>query len=122
MLATVAMLLALVQPSTHLEIQPWTGNDLVATAATAAKFRLVVKGKPDAAIRLQAANVARGWLAAFCLPNLCSPQHLSMRLPKSGQAVVQFELIREADDAPNQSGARITADDGAFVDVPAAAR
>lgn len=122
MLVAIAMVLALVQPVTHLEIQPWTGNDLVATSATAAKYRLVVNGRPGAAIHLQASDVAQGWLAAFCLPNLCSPQRLSMTLPKSGQAVVQFELIREADDAPNQSGARITGNDGAFVDVPAAVR
>lgn len=116
------MLLALAQPATHLTIQPWTGNDFQVTSDTAAKYRLEVMGKPNGTLRLRAANVAAGWLAAFCTPKLCSPQRIDVRLPASGDAVFQFELIRESDNGPKRSGATITDDDGASVSVPAAYR
>ncbi len=122
MLYDVAVLLALAQPATHLSIQPWTGTDLQTTTTDAAKYRLEVAGRPNATVRLQASNVAAGWLAAFCTPKLCSPQHIDAQLPRSGQAVLQFELIRESDSAPKQSGATITGGDGASVTVPAAYR
>jgi hypothetical protein len=118
----VVMLLALAQPATHLSIQPWTGTDLQTTSADAAKYRLEVSGRPNATIRLSATNVAAGWLAAFCTPKFCSPQHIDTRLPHSGQVVLQFELIRESDAAPKQSGATITGGDGASVSVPAVFR
>ncbi len=118
----VAVLLALGQPATHLSIQPWTGADLQTTSADAAKYRLEVTGQPNATIRLQASNVAAGWLAAFCTPKICSPQRYDVLLPRSGQVVLQFELIRESDTAPKQSGATITVGDGASVTVPAAYR
>jgi hypothetical protein len=117
-----AMLLALAQPATHLSILPWTGADLQTTSADAAKYRLEVTGRPNTAIRLQASNVAPGWLAAFCTPKICSPQRYDAPLPRTGQVVLQFELIRESDTAPKQSGATITGDDGASVTVPEAYR
>lgn len=113
---------ALAAPSTHLAIAPWTGRDLVTTTTTAAKYRLVVSGKPNTTLHLQAKSVADGWLGAFCTSKVCSPQRADVNLPKSGQAVLQFELIREAESAPVKSGARVVSDDGAFVDVPAASR
>ncbi|MBV8345695.1 MAG: hypothetical protein JO190_12000 [Candidatus Eremiobacteraeota bacterium] len=121
-LSIVAMLVAIAQPATRLSIQPWTGTDLQTTTAEAAKYRLEVTGPPNATIRLQASNVATGWLAAFCTPKLCSPQRLDAQLPRSGQIVLQFELIRESQDAPKHSGATITGGDGASVTVPAAYR
>jgi hypothetical protein len=117
-----AMLLALAQSATHLSIQPWTGNDFQVTSDTAAKYRLEVTGRPNAEFRLRAADVASGWLAAFCTPRLCSPQRVDVKLPASGDAVFQFELIRESDNAPKRSGATITDDDGASVTVPAVYR
>lgn len=122
MLQIVAMLVAVTQPGTSLSIQPWTGTDLQTTAPEAAKYRLEVSGRPDATIRLEASNVADGWLAAFCTPKLCSPQRIDAQLTRSGQTVLQFELIRESGSAPTQSGATISADDGASVTVPAAYR
>jgi hypothetical protein len=122
MLYSVAMLLVSTQPGTHLSVQPWTGADLQTTSVNAAKYRLEVSGRPDATIRLQASNVADGWLAAFCTPKICSPERIDAQLPHSGQAVLQFELIRESDSAPKQSGATITGADGASVSVPAASR
>lgn len=121
-LYAIAVMLALAPPATRLSIQPWTGADLQTTSADAAKYRLEVTGRPNATIRLQTSNVAAGWLAAFCTPKICSPQRYDVSLPRSGQVVLQFELIRESDTAPKQSGATITGDDGASVTVPAAYR
>jgi hypothetical protein len=116
------MLLALEQPATRLSIEPWTGTDLQVTTGAAAKYRLDISGKPNASIHLRALGVAQGWLAAFCTPRLCSPQRIDVELPRSGQAVVQFELIRESDNAPRRSGATVTDDNGASVTVPFAYR
>jgi hypothetical protein len=118
----LTILLALAQASTQLSIQPWTGSDLQTTTEHAAKYRLNVSGKPNATLHLQARGVAAGWLAAFCTPRLCSPQRVELTLPQSGASVVQFELIRESDSAPEKSGATIVSQDGASVYVPAASR
>src|SRR5271167_554982 len=99
-MTALALIVALAQPALHLSIAPWTGSDFQTTSNGAAKYRLEVTGKPNASVRLQAQDVARGWLAAFCTPRLCSPQRIEMQLSKSGNAVVQFELIRETNDAP----------------------
>lgn len=120
--SALAMLVALAQPQTHLSVTPWTGTDLQTTTERAAKYRLDVSGKPNASLRLRASGVSPGWLAAFCTPKFCAPQRVSVDLPKSGRAVFQFELIRESDTAPEQSGATIVAGDGSFVTVPAAYR
>jgi hypothetical protein len=121
-MTVLAILLALSAPATRLSVEPWTGSDFQATSEEAAKYRLEVSGKPNAAVHLRALGVARGWLAAFCTPHLCSPQRIDVQLPRSGDAVFQFELIRESGDAPRQSGATITDNDGASVTVPAAFR
>ena len=121
-LTGIAMLVALSQSATHLAIQPWTGNDFQTTTTGAAKYRLEVTGQPNATIRLQTSGVADGWLAAFCTPKLCAPQRIDFALPRSGQAIFQFELIRETDTAPHQSAAKITGGDGASVTVPNAYR
>jgi hypothetical protein len=118
----LAILVALAPPSTYLSIEPWTGSDFQATSEGAAKYRLSVSGKPNATLHLQAHNVAQGWLAAFCTPRLCSPQHVELTLSHSGGAVIQFELIRESDSGPKQSGATISDGAGASVVVPAAYR
>ena len=117
-----AMLLAVAQVATQLTVKPWTGTDLQVTTDTAAKYRLEVSGKSNGSVRLRAVGDASGWIAAFCTPKLCSPQRLDLRLPSSGNAVVQFELIRESESAPKRSGATITDDDGASVSVPSAYR
>jgi hypothetical protein len=114
--------LALALAPAQLSIQPWTGNDFQNTASTAAKYRLRVSGRPNTTLRLHAEGVARGWLAAFCTPKLCSPQQVEVQIPQSGDTVFQFELIRESDNAPNRSGATIVGSDGASVSVPAAFR
>lgn len=105
-----------------LAIQPWTGNDFQATAAAAARYRLQVSGKPNSVVRLQATGVSDGWIAAFCTPEYCSPQHADVKITRNGQAVVQFELIRETASAPKSSGAKITSTDGSTISVPIAYR
>jgi hypothetical protein len=121
LIAAISLLLAVSNPATSLTIQPWTGKDLTTTTDAAAKYRLLVTGKPNATLQLETSEVATGWLAAFCTPTVCAPQRVKVTLPKSGHATYQFELIREADDAPNSSGAVITTGN-ATVTVPAAHR
>ena len=121
-ISAIGMMLALLQPATHLSIQPWTGTELSTTSAAAAKYRLTVTGTPDSAVHLQASGVADGWLAAFCTPKFCSPQRVDVAIPSSGEAVLQFELIRESETAPARSGATISENGGASVSVPAAYR
>lgn len=120
-IAALSLLLAVATPATSLTIQPWTGKDLTTTTNAAAKYRLIVSGKPNATLQLETSNVATGWLAAFCTPTVCAPQRVRVTLPPSGQATYQFELIREAGDASASSGALITAGD-ASVKVPPAHR
>jgi hypothetical protein len=119
--AGLAVMLA-VSPATNLTLQPWTGNDLQTTTSAAMKYRLQVTGKPQTVIHLQAYGVAGGWLAAFCTSKVCSPERVDVAIPASGQAVLQFELIRESDSAPKQSGATIREDGGAGISVPVAHR
>jgi hypothetical protein len=121
-ISAIGMMLALSQPATHLSIQPWTGSELQTTSAAAAKYRLKVTGTPESVVHLQASGVANGWLAAFCTPKFCSPQRVDVAIPSSGEAVLQFELIRESDAAPKRSGATISESGGASVSVPAAYR
>ena|SRR5581483_2516749 len=118
----LAVLLAVAQPEVHLAIAPWTGSDLQTTSLHAAKYRLQVSGRPNTTVRLRTSGVAAGWLAAFCTTNFCSPKTLDARLPASGYAVFQFELIRETADAPKASAATIIESAGASVRVPEAYR
>ena len=118
----LAVLLAMAQPEVRLAITPWTGSDLQTTSAHAAKYRLQVSGRPNTTVRLRTSGVAAGWLAAFCTPNFCSPKTLETRIPASGQAVFQFELIRETADAPKASAATISESAGASIHVPEAYR
>jgi hypothetical protein len=115
------MLVAAVSgPATRLAIEPWSGANLATASTTAVKYRLHVVGAPNTTLRLRADAVAQGWLAAFCTPKVCAPMRVDVTLEQSGHADYQFELIREDPSGPARSGARITSDDGASVQVPAA--
>lgn len=116
--AGLAAMLAVWEPAAHLSIEPWSGSSFQTTGAAAAKYRLEVTGKPQEVVHLKASGIASGWLAAFCTPKVCSPQRVDVEIPSSGEAVLQFELIRESDSAPKQSGATITDDEGTGVTVP----
>ncbi len=105
-----------------LAISPWSGHDLPTATQAAAKYRLQVSGAPGTTVELQATGVANGWIAAFCNDRVCSPMRVAEKIPKSGSAVLQFELIRETDDAPHASGAVIHAAGGGVVIVPRATR
>ncbi len=103
-------------------ISPWSGGDLPTATEAAAKYRLTVSGKPGTTVHLSTSGVAQGWIAAFCDMRVCSPTKVSEVIPKSGSIVVQFELIRETEDAPHSSGAVITGSDGSRLVVPRASR
>ncbi|MGA7571024.1 MAG: hypothetical protein WCC70_06750 [Candidatus Aquilonibacter sp.] len=103
-------------------ITPWSGGDLPTATQAAAKYRLTLSGVPGTTIHLNTSGVAQGWIAAFCDTRVCSPTKVSEVIPKSGSVVVQFELIRETDDAPHRSGAVITGSDGSRLVVPQASR
>ncbi len=119
MFASFVMVVALAVHRSALTISPWTGRNLASSIASAStKLRLTVTGKPGTTLLLRAEHVASGWLPAFCTASLCSPMRVSVTLPKSGVAVYQFELIREAPDASRSSGATIVSSDGSIVVVP----
>ncbi|HZY99614.1 MAG TPA: hypothetical protein VFE36_08580 [Candidatus Baltobacteraceae bacterium] len=122
MIAALVLASVVAATSTHLEVRPWSGKDLPTSSHAAVKYRLIVTGKPNAHLRLEATALANGWLGAFCTSQVCAPGHVAVDLPPSGRAVYQFELIREDDSAPGKSGARIVGDDGSSVDVPVATR
>lgn len=103
-------------------ITRWSGSDLPTATQAAAKYRLTLSGKPGTTIHLNTSGVAQGWIAAFCDTHVCSPTKVSEVIPQSGSVVVQFELIREAEDAPHKSGAVITGSDGSRLVVPQASR
>jgi hypothetical protein len=105
-----------------LTLTPWRGSDLPTATQAAAKYRLTLTGTPGKTVHLSVTGVADGWIAAFCDNRVCSPTRVTETIPKSGQVVVQFELIRETDDAPHASGAVIRSDDGHAVTVPSASR
>lgn len=105
-----------------LTVDPWHGTDLPTATQAAAKYRLTLSGKPKEAVHLTATQVAPGWIAAFCDSRVCSPGQVTTIIPASGKLYLQFELIRETEDATHKSGARIESENGPAVTVPAATR
>ena len=100
-----------------LALAPWTGPDLKASATAQAKYRLTISAPANSSVRLHAENVSTGWIAAFCNGRVCSPNQVTQAIPASGKVEIQFELIREEDNAPRTSGATIKTDDGASLVV-----
>jgi hypothetical protein len=115
-IATLVLIAALAQP-TRLTVSPWTGSNVPTATSAAIRYRLRVEGTPKATLVLHADDVAKGWLAAFCTPRVCSPMRVDVTLPQSGRAEYLFELIREETTGPPHSGARITSSDGANIVV-----
>jgi len=107
---------ALAQPA-RLTVSPWTGSNMATATSAAIRYRLRVESVPKKTLVLHADNVAKGWLAAFCTPRVCSPMRVDVTLPQSGRAEYLFELIREETTGPPHSGARITSSDGATIVV-----
>jgi hypothetical protein len=107
---------ALASP-TRLTVSPWTGSNMATATSAAIRYRLRIEGAPNATLVLRADKVAKGWLAAFCTPRVCSPMRVDVTLPQSGRAEYLFEMIREGKTGPPHSGARITSSDGATIVV-----
>ncbi len=105
-----------------LSISPWIGHALPTSTAAAAKYRLTVSGKPGTRVHLTTSRVQPGWIAAFCDTRICSPTQVTETISSTGSTVVQFELIREENDAPHKSGAVIHGEGRATITVPAASR
>lgn len=104
--------------ATHLAIAPWKGADPKNAIAGATKYRLTVTGEPGTHVHARATGYAKGWVAAFCTDKICSPDQTVLDLPASGRSVVQFELVRDDENAPRHSGkVTITTDEGAKVTV-----
>lgn len=117
MIAALTLAATMAVP-TRLRLEAWTGSNVATATATSVKYRLHVYGAPHAKLTLRADGLAPGWLAAFCTARYCSPMRVDVTLPAKGEAVFQFELIREETRAPAHTGARITSGDGAAVSLP----
>jgi hypothetical protein len=98
-----------------LALAPWTGPDPKVAAQAQQKYKLTISAPPNSTVHLHTDKVAAGWIAAFCNDRVCSPNQVTQVMPASGKAMLQFELIREEDNAVKTSGATILSDDGASV-------
>jgi len=105
------MILAMVT----LALAPWTGADPKAAAQAQIKYKLTISAPPNSNVHLRADKVAAGWIAAFCNNRVCSPNQVTQIVPASGKVELQFDLIREEDNASKTSGATIISDDGATI-------
>lgn len=94
-----------------LSISAWHGHDLPTATPSAVKYRLRIAAKPGTLVHLRTSGVSTGWIAAFCDNRVCSPAQLTEKIPKSGVAVVQFELIREGEGAPRRTRVVVRASD-----------
>jgi len=86
------MLLALIT----VLLTPWHGPSLPSapTGEYSTKYSLSVRGAAHERVDLQAAGVAKGWIAAFCTPTLCAVFHKSLILDNHGTGRLEFELVR----------------------------
>jgi hypothetical protein len=77
-------------------LSPWKGATLptTPTGTYQTSYALNVHGTPHQRVALQADGVAKGWIAAFCTPRLCSPFHTMATLDGKGNARYEFSLIR----------------------------
>lgn len=77
-------------------LSPWKGPSLP-TAPTGnyeTSFAMNVRGVPHGRVALRADGVAKGWVASFCTPRLCSPFRSVVMLDAKGTARLEFSLIR----------------------------
>lgn len=95
-------------------------QQLLGETAAERDFRLTVRGNPGALIPLRA-GVPHGWIAAFCTASVCAREHVSVRVPASGRAVVALHLYRISDTAPRTFNVSVHSGDTRFtlpVDMP----
>lgn len=100
-----------------LLVSPWSGPDLPTSTQAQAKYRVTVTGKPGDVVHLKVSGIADGWIGAFCDHRVCSPNRVNETIPASGRTDLQFELIRETDNAIKHTAATITGSDGSQVSV-----
>jgi len=93
-------------------LSPWKGAALptTPTGTYQTSYALNVHGTPRERVALQAGGVAKGWIAAFCTPRLCSPFHTIATLDGKGNARFEFSLIRTDPKAVKHTRAVIQID------------
>jgi peroxiredoxin len=95
--ALVALGLSGARPATTVTMAPWTGPDLPGSIASTYKYRVVLSGPPDSAVRLHATGLPRNWVASFCTDRVCAPFNVESTIPATGVLVIEFQVI--PDDA-----------------------
>lgn len=101
-----------------LTVVRWTGADYPTATQAAAKYRVTLSSAPGSSVHLTTSGLAKGWIAAFCDMRVCSPSQVVEKIPPSGRAVVQLELIREEDTAARRTGLTLHASDGSTAVIP----
>lgn len=92
-----------------LLLAPWKGPSLPTASADAAKYRLTVRGMPNASVDLRASGLPSGWVASFCTREICSPFRYTMHLNSGGEGAIEFQAIRTDDSAPRRVRVTISA-------------
>src|SRR5579864_2191286 len=105
-----------------LTLAPWKGPLPAAATADAVKYKLTVHGRPGQVVRLSASGLPRGWIAAFCTRDVCSPFRYTMQLNARGGGFVEFQAVRTQDAAPRLVRVTVSSSDGAAVQTIVRAR
>ena len=98
---------------TTLSLVPWTGAGLPGSIPGTIRYRLVAAGPSNKQITLHAGPIPKQWVASFCSKSVCSPGTVSVRLPSSGIAVVEFQLVPPSQHAAVDFPVSVTARDAA---------
>jgi hypothetical protein len=72
------------------------------------EFAVRVTAPAGTQVRLSALDVPRGWIASFCTPRVCSPQHVTLAVP-TGSAAIQLSYARIANPAAPLRAPHVTA-------------
>lgn len=83
------------------QLVPWTGAPVASPYEN--QFRLTVIGPASTTVHLEARRVTPGWIATFCTAKICSPRKVDVVVPRSGRAIVRFDLIRTNDAASKRA-------------------
>jgi len=105
-----------------LTLAPWSGPLPAAASPDAVKYKLAVHGHPKQNVRLRATGLPRGWIAAFCTRDVCSPFQYAMQLDARGSGVVEFQAVRTDEGAPRRVRVTIVSGDGARAHADVKAR
>jgi hypothetical protein len=58
----------------------------------ARSFAVRVNAPAGSVVQLRALEVPRGWIASFCTPHICSPNHVALPL-RSGTGTIQISYV-----------------------------